>query len=388
VAAVSVPVSSSRQPWLRDARWDLTFVVFSAVFALAPYSIYALVGGDALATASTKGTATYNARLLVNTLVAILVGGPHMYATFTRTIADPAYRRRRSGFLVGSLVVPVAVFTLAVLSYETYVWLLSIFFAVASLHALHQIVWVTEAYNRRAGLAFSWPSRLVDYGVVLLSLYPVAVYRMARGEFAIGPVALKYGTIVAGWYWLAWLVGLAFAGLLALFVGKTIAEHRAGTLNVPKTALIGVAVLLDFCAPLSPNLDTAFQGVNTWHSFQYLALTWWANRLREESTGQRLGFLHWLEAPAGPSPDGWLRGALRRLDGGRGWLAFYGVCLALLPISGALMLAASALWPNLHAGRPGADEAYTYMGILSVLLVHYVHDALLFGNSEALVGPG
>ena len=34
---------------------------------------------------------------------------------------------------------------------------------------------------------------------------------------------------------------------------------------------------------------------------------------------------------------------------------------------------------------PGSDEAYTYMGILSVLLVHYVHDALLFTDHDAIV---
>jgi hypothetical protein len=59
--------------------------------------------------------------------------------------------------------------------------------------------------------------------------------------------------------------------------------------------------------------------------------------------------------------------------------------MAMLPISGILIISAQVFWPNLHPGMPGADEAYTYMGILSVLLVHYVHDALLFTDSGAIV---
>lgn len=35
-----------------------------------------------------------------------------------------------------------------------------------------------------------------------------------------------------------------------------------------------------FIAPALGNLDTAFQGMNVWHSLQYLALTWMLNRLR------------------------------------------------------------------------------------------------------------
>ena len=77
--------------------------------------------------------------------------------------------------------------------------------------------------------------------------------------------------------------------------------------------------------------------------------------------------------------------SLRKVDKGSGWTTFYMLCLAMLPISGILLISASAFWPNLHAGLPGADEIYTYMGILSVLLVHYVHDALLFTDSEAIV---
>ena len=89
---------------------------------------------------------------------------------------------------------------------------------------------------------------------------------------------------------------------------------------------------------------------------------------------------------------GWLRhawvgilGTLRKVDGGTGWSTFYMLCLSMLPISGVLILFAGFFWPHAHGDLPGSDETYTYMGILSILLVHYLHDALLFTDSDAIV---
>jgi len=396
------PAIAARQPWLRSPKWDLSFLIFSILIAFVPYSIYVVFGGQALQTAEVKGTDAYNARLLVNNLVAIFIGGPHMYATFTRTILDRDFLRKRFWFIASSILVPITVFAMAILSYETYVWLLSIFFAMASIHALHQLVWLSEAYNKKAGFSTSFVARGIDYGVVLSSLYPIAVWKMVEGNFKIGPVALKYNEIIAGWTWLAYLTFAVFLLMLAAFIVKTVIEYRAGQFNLPKTLLIGFTVTLMFWTPLFPNMDTAFQGVNTWHSFQYLALTWYANRLREQRTGKRIGFLHvlnriWQNAKQAASQAStgaisyvrhlWLNvvDGLRKVDKDTGWSTFYMLCMAMLPISGILIISAGALWPNLHGDLPGADEAYTYMGILSVLLVHYVHDALLFTDTDAIV---
>jgi hypothetical protein len=381
----------------------VTFVLLSVLVAFMPYSVYLVLGGDALHAASVPGTAAYAARVNVNLLVGVLLGGPHMYATFTRTLLDPGFRRKRTGFLASSLLVPVLVVVMATSSYQSYVWLLSIFFVFASVHALHQLVWVSEAYTRKARFKASPVSRLIDYGVVLTSLYPIAVWRMVKGDFKIGPMELKYTQIIGGWWWLAVLSFVVFFLLLGAFAVKTVLEFRAGQFNLPKTLLLSITALLMFWTPAFPNLDTAFQGVNAWHSFQYLALTWYANRLRERRTGERLGFLHAVEdgwrrakqsvAASGSAPAGlacrlWLRvvAPLRWVDRGTGWSTFYMFCLALVPISGLLILGARAIWPNVHQGLPGADEAYTYMGILSVLLVHYVQDSLLFTDQDALVG--
>src|SRR5215831_3819078 len=193
------------QPWLISARWDLTFVILSAVVALLPYSVYIFLGGDAFHAASVKGTLAYQARVTVNLLTGLLLGGPHMYATFTRTLMDPDFRQKRFGFIASSIGVPAFVIVMATASYESYVWLLSIFFVLASMHALQQVVWLSEAYTKKATVRASGFSRLTDYGVVLTSLYPIAVWRMVNRDFRIGPMELKYSQIIGGWWWLAYL---------------------------------------------------------------------------------------------------------------------------------------------------------------------------------------
>jgi hypothetical protein len=224
---------------------------------------------------------------------------------------------------------------------------------------------------------------------------------MADRNFNIGPMSLKFNDLLGGQYWLAYLAFVAFFLMLILFVGKTAVEFRDGRFNLPKTLLIGLTVTVMFWTPTMPNMDTAFQGINVWHSFQYLALTWYANRLRERRTGRRLGFLHLWEdlskrarrvsgASAGTVRrfrGFWLGllSTLRKVDRDTGWSTFYMLCLSMLPVSGILILAAGRFWPNVHGDLPGSDEAYTYMGILSVLLVHYVHDALLFTDHDAIV---
>ena len=387
------PHAQGDQPWLRNATWDLSFLILSILIAAVPYSIYLIFGGRAFQTAEVPGTPAYHARTLVNTLVAIFVGGPHMYATFTRTILDRQFLQRRSAFIASTFLIPFAVITMVVATYQTYVWLLSIFFTVASVHAIHQIIWLTSAYARKVRRPLSLFSQLVDYGVVITSLYPVAVWKMVQGRFKIGPMMLKQNEIMAGQWWLAYLFFALFALMLGVFIIKTFQEYYTACFNIPKTLLISLTVVLMFFTPLFPNMDTSFQGINIWHSFQYLVLTWHANKLREEKTGTQVGLLHVLEKGIQRSRTrgssrlamGALRG-LWKIDRGTGWTTYYLSCMAMLAISPLLIAGTKAWWPHLHNGLPGADEAYAYVGILSILLVHYAQDALLFFDPKSITG--
>src|SRR5919112_5710649 len=136
--------------WLRSSRWDLTFLILSAALVPIPLLMYHGLGISQTA---------------VNLIVAGLVGGPHLYSTFTYTFLEPNYRRRHRRFLLGSLALPVLVTVLAFVNLQV---LLTIFFTWASIHVLHQITYINDCYAaKREGKGIARPLRdkVIDYGV-------------------------------------------------------------------------------------------------------------------------------------------------------------------------------------------------------------------------------
>ena len=79
----------------------------------------------------------------------------------------------------------------------------------------------------------------------------------------------------------AWAVLLAFVLCAAAFLIKCGYEVPGRRLNVPKPLHMTLAASLFFITPALENLDVAFQGLNTWHSFQYLAVVIYLNRYRQ-----------------------------------------------------------------------------------------------------------
>ncbi len=388
-----------KEIWIKSPKWDLGFLIVSGVISLVPYTIFLLTGGSLTEAATQQGTAAYTSRLVINNLVLLLIGGPHMYATFTRTLLDPTtFQRKKWLYITTALAIPMIVFTMAVASYDSYVWLLSIFFTMASLHAMQQIFWVMGAYDIKNGYKPKLWENLIDYAFIFSSLYVLPTWLVVRGSLVVGPVSLKFNELFNGFDLLA--IGITALLIFSTigFVAKSIRDYFYGRLHWGKTLLILATVFVMGSMPIFPNLDTAFQGINTWHSFQYLALTWLALQVMEAKTGRKFAFMHYwrnlydsakeksnsivsffknLLADFGRS--------LSKLDNESGFSSFYLVTIAMLPLSGLIVMISSSLLPGVHEGLAGADEVYTYMGILSVLLVHYVHDGFLFQDHDDLV---
>jgi hypothetical protein len=131
----------------------------------------------------------------------------------------------------------------------------------------------------------------VDYGLLVTSLYPIARFKFTdvpRGIFGYNLLSHGFETggralLFPDFLKFEWLGALA-AGFFFLFafVAKTVWELRAGLLHLPKTMHMSLASLLFFITPALPNLDVAFQGLNVWHSFQYLAVVLYLNCVRSE----------------------------------------------------------------------------------------------------------
>lgn len=373
VSAAAFPAGVRTEArWLRNRNWDLLWISLSVVLVAAPYLAYlALMGLQSIIAPlaqSFGATPESISRNLVNAGVALLVGGPHMYATFTRTALDHDFTRKHRRFVLSSLLIPAVVVGLAFFNLSL---LLTLFFFWASIHVLHQIVYITELYNQREEKGLTLFSRAADYGIILTSLYPLAAVKIASGTFAIGPNNLSQviGSIVPLGPWMVWLAGGSFVLATAAWLVKSWTEWQQGTLNGPKTLFIVLTVIAAFFVPALGNLDTAFQGMNMWHSFQYLALTWLLNHLRQQR-GELEGspFVKRLSTA----------GSARRF-----YLFNIGLTVADIGLAAVIFIVLRYV-----LNQPfdyAFDRAY-YIAVLSFLWIHYYHDHYLFTQPEVIRG--
>ncbi|RMF67878.1 MAG: hypothetical protein D6743_04235 [Calditrichaeota bacterium] len=315
----------------------MTFIMLSAILIALPLALNRYLGIS---------------RLYVAFGVTVLIGGPHMYATFTRTLMEKTFVKSHPLIMLGTLLVPVGVF---VLGLNAFIVLLTVFFFWASIHVLHQVVYLVDCYNTKSPKTLSLQSRAIDYAVVLTSLYPIAFKRMVEGTFTIGSRSLLFPDFLRhDWVWQAAL--FIFVLSLVLFTAKTIQEAREGTVLWPKVLLIYITAFAAFLIPTFNDLDVAFQGMNTWHSFQYLGLTWYVNRLRSERGEITSDFVQKI------SRSNW---------------SYYGTVVAMTLGAGVIIL---FLWKVIGLEY---EQCY-YVTVLSFLLMHYLHDHVLFTDTEVL----
>jgi hypothetical protein len=373
VAAAAMPGARAEGNWLHSRTWDMTFISLSVVLVAMPYLAY--VGLLQLAPVFQGLADTFGAnvdsfsRNLVNAVVALLIGGPHMYATFTRTALDHDFAKKHPRLLWSSLLIPVVVVALAMINLPL---LLTVFFFWASIHVLHQIIYITELYNHKEKPGLGLFSRLTDYGVILTCLYPLAAWRISTGNFSIGTNNLSavIGNIVPLGPWMVWLAGGAFAIALIAWLGDAFNQWRKGALNRPKTLFIGLTVIAAFFVPALGNLDTAFQGMNVWHSLQYLALTWMLNNLREER-----GELKHSPFVERLSADGSSR---------RYYLFMLGLTVADVALAGVIFVVLRSVFKLPFDAA--FDRSY-YIAVLSFLWMHYYQDHYLFTQPDVIRGP-
>lgn len=331
-------------PWIHSKRWDLCFLTFSGVLVVIPLLLYELMG---------------NSAMFVNLCVAGVIGGPHMYATFFRTAFNPSFRQRHRFVTWSSLLIPILVIACALWHFQL---LITVFFFWASIHVLHQIAYIVECYDRTQSRQVQQWSHLIDYALVFSCLFPIASYKFIHDEFYIGSTLLLYPDFLKTPV-IFYLVTGFFVLSLLLFLGKTLAEIRQGTAHYAKILLIGTTVVLALLITSysGQKLEIAFQGFNTWHSFQYMALTWYILLLRRQRGEREAGVMQWLSDK----------------DHGR-FRYFYGITIACTLLALVLISAVVAL-PNITF-----EQSY-YIVVLSFLLIHYYHDHILFTQPEDIV---
>ncbi|HEV3330009.1 MAG TPA: hypothetical protein VG096_03445 [Bryobacteraceae bacterium] len=345
VAASPILVPQRQQGWIYKPSWDLPLLIFSAVLVPLPFLVAWI--------AQTSGLMNPQQAInLINITVAALIGGPHLFSTVTYTFLDGGFRARHPRYAALAFLLPVLVVYFGV---KQYTLLITFFFTWASLHVLHQIIYLTDCYRTRNGQPEPSWSRFVDYGLILSGMYPIGLYKLSLREFQVGGVVLPYPDWVRPLH-LPILAGVVFAIFLVAWIGKTAIEFREQRCSLPKTLLIGITTVVSFCLPMGSNLDVLFQGYNTWHSFQYLFLLWLLNRLRDER---------------GEIESGVVRHLVRR----NSMIAYYVCFLAATGVLVLLTLVVRAVTPL------AADQSY-FVVVLSVLLMHYYFDHFLFSQPK------
>lgn len=344
----SLPRPHSSQ-WINNPTWDLTFISLSAVLVAIPFTVYFIP--------QLFGVDPDVSRNVVNATIAFLIGGPHMYATYSRTLLDPAFRERKRAVALSSGIIPLAVIYFGV---SNFILLLTFFFFWASIHVLDQIVYLVDCYNERAPRPQSRLSRAIDYTLVMVAIYPFSVQKLVHDEFAIGSNILLFPSFLKH----EWFVDIVFTVFIVAAIAytfKTIREFARGEGHAPKTLLIVLTAGIAFLLPTFNNLDVAFQGFNTWHSFQYLGLTWYVNKLRRERGEPMSPFV-------------------KRISEGNGAWRYYAFVVGCTVLTIGVVV---GIWSLTGFDKNHLDQCY-YIPILSVLLTHYYHDHILFRHPEVL----
>ena len=343
--AVAGPMGSSGKGeaslWIYNRRFDLIFLTLSGVLVFLPYVSYGLL--------QRIGASDGTASLVVGLSVTLLVGGPHMYSTYLRTALEPGFRRKH-GFLAYFPL--VAIPTLVILgAMYAFVLLITCFFFWASIHVTHQAQYISETYRRRAGARIQVIDRWLDGAVILGSLYTMAMYKFVEDKFTLGDSTLLFPRFLQfREFAVAFTIG--FAIFFVFYVVRTLAEIRRGESSWPRLLFMALTAGLAFIIPIFDNLDVAFQGFNTWHSLQYLALTW---------------FILGRSAAQGTIQSG----VARKLAGQEKTWKFYAAMVGATISAGVVYL---FVWKGL--GLP-QDKSY-YVVVLSFLLTHYFYDHILF----------
>ena len=325
--------ASAYSPWIASRRWDLTWLTLSSLLVAVPLLVHSYwqIGATG-----------------VDLLVTLLIGGPHMYATFLRTVFEPRFRQLHPVlnwapvFLVPIFVVSGAIFA--------FTGLLTFFFTVASLHVCDQAAYIAYLYRGKGGNAKPW-ERFLDFSVIASSLYAVAMYRHVAGTFVIGDRTLWFPPFLKH-EWFAHLFAFLSAALIAAWAVKTWNQWRRGELKWPYLVFMGLTMFVAAIITRIGELSVAFQGFNAWHSFQYLGLTFLLLNLGRPAGEVTAGFVRKMAQP----------GAFFR---------FYG--WNILWTLGASVLIGILVY---LMGLP-IEQSY-YAVVLSFLLTHYCHDALLF----------
>ncbi|MDP2305879.1 MAG: hypothetical protein Q8P18_07605 [Pseudomonadota bacterium] len=293
------------------------------------------------------------------------VDGPHFWATWTRSVWDPAERARRGALVAGSFLIFLPGFAAWAVARATgadVVWIGFLLLAAvwAYHHGVRQDFGIWSLYARRAGLSVR--ERTVDawflYGARwgLFAWFSLA-HPLSRAE--LEAAGLAWISAPVGWAVLAWMVAFPVVLAVRYAKGRPVLPGLFILLPCIGYQAVGFAVI-GLAEPLVPgfsNVEQAFavlalsNGVA--HGLQYLGLVAWAGKNRHPRGGPS------LSARLSARP-------------GRAWLVYVALSVPYLAVN---LLRTAA--PGVHIAGPTVEglALCVYWGFV---LHHYLLDQYIW----------
>ncbi|RKH94420.1 hypothetical protein [Corallococcus sp. AB038B] len=264
--------------WLVDRRHDLLSTVGGLGASLALMALHVLGG--------VSGPPLWWAWVL-------LLDGPHLFATVSRTYLDARERKARARLLWGSLAwfaAGPAVFAASVLSGQR--WPFAVFVTLAALwaywHVVRQHYGIMVLYQRKAGERNAWDRRLDSVTLYVGLLAPFVAFALTH------PGARRRLGLMAEPTWEVGVAHACFALVLAVvgvLAARQVWRWRRGLgVNGPKLLMLGAALGLTslvFWPSVSRRMDFLMftVAVTAFHNVQYHGIVWFFHRNRYHAEG-------------------------------------------------------------------------------------------------------
>jgi len=266
--------------WIIGPTSDLTCLIGGALVAYALLAAHLFLGVAAVT--------IYMAWVLV-------VDGPHVFATLSRTYLDPAERDARADllrwslcfFALGPASVGLSIVAGRRLPYDVFLTFCTLW---AYWHVVRQHYGVMILYKQKAGDTQRADDRIDGIVLYVGLLAPVLSFAVtnARARAMAGlDAAPSWAAVVSA---ISWSV---FAVALLTFAGRQVDRARRGeSINWSKLLFVAAAVSVSavlFSPPVAARIqyEAVFPIVTSFHNVQYLAIVWFFHQNRRPSAERR-----------------------------------------------------------------------------------------------------
>lgn len=254
-------VSTLSPGWLRNARFDLNFIVTGALLSVA------------------TGVAGLWMPSLFAWLLMLdlwLLGYHHVVSTFTRLAFDKASFRQHRFLVIQLPLIVLAVTAAAVVLCGEWV-LATTYLYWQWFHYTRQSYGIERIYRRKADSA-----ALIDDSIAKWSLYLLPLYGILHRSEQAAPTFLGMDILYlpVGMPVTTFVGAMAFGALVA-WLGKVLIAFWKGRLALAHTVyLLSHHVIFLTGYVLIDNITTGWLVLNVWHNLQYILLVWWFNNNR------------------------------------------------------------------------------------------------------------